>query len=66
MSHDYVYSENVTLANGSAAQFKTRQRPQLVFDPKTNAPSYLITSGSFEGNNPDLNMTTHTYFQKFV
>ena len=67
LSGDYVYSENVTLSNGSAARFQTRQRPQLIFDDKTGAPpTFLITSGSFEGNNPDLNMTTHTYFQQFV
>eukprot|EP00750_Incisomonas_marina_P008108 INCI15235.1.p1 GENE.INCI15235.1~~INCI15235.1.p1 ORF type:complete len:430 (+),score=59.30 INCI15235.1:234-1523(+) len=66
MSPDYVYSENVMLSNGSAARFQTRQRPQLIFDDATGAPTFLITSGSFEGNNPDLNMTTHTYFQKFI
>lgn len=65
MSPDFVYSEDVLLVNGSKIKFQTRQRPQLVFDDTTHAPIVLITSGSFEGNNPDLNMTTHTYFQKF-
>jgi len=46
-----VYCANVTLTNGSAARFQTRQRPQLVFH-EDGSPSYLFTSGSFEGNNP--------------
>jgi hypothetical protein len=56
---------NVTLANGTEAQFQTRQRPQLVFGEDGQTPSFLFTSGSFEGNNPDLNMTTHTFAHAF-
>ncbi len=65
MSPHAVYSANVTLANGTFAQFQTRQRPQLVFADDGFTPRYLFTSGSFEGNNPDLNMTTHTYAARF-
>jgi len=64
MSSEAVYGPNVTLTNGSAASFQTRQRPQLVFN-NDGSPSYLFTSGSFEGNNPDLNMTTHTFAHAF-
>lgn len=65
MSQEAVYSANVTLKNGSHALFQTRQRPQLVFDDD-HAPTYLFTSGSFEGNNPDLKMLTHTYAHQFT
>jgi hypothetical protein len=44
---------------------QTRQRPQLLFDDVTDAPTWLITAGSFEGNNPDLQMLTHTFMQAF-
>ena len=64
MSPQAVYSADVTLADGTAASFQTRQRPQLVFNPD-GSPQYLFTSGSFEGNNPDLNITTHTYAHGF-
>eukprot|EP00040_Diaphanoeca_grandis_P013761 m.69504 g.69504 ORF g.69504 m.69504 type:complete len:434 (+) comp24099_c0_seq1:91-1392(+) len=65
MSPEPVYSENVTLTNGSMARFQTRQRPQLVFDDAM-VPLFLFTSGSFDGNNPDLNMSTHTFAHAFV
>jgi hypothetical protein len=65
MSPDFVYSPNVMLSNGSAAVFQTRQRPQLLFDKETGAPTYLITGGSFDGDNGDENITTHTFFQQF-
>jgi hypothetical protein len=66
MSLEPVYSANVTLSNGSHAEFQTRQRPQLVFDSDaTMTPLYLFTSGSFEGNNPDQHMLTHTYAHEF-
>ena len=64
MSPEPVYGPEVVLANGSAATFQTRQRPQLVFRPD-GSPEYLFTSGSFVGNNPDLHMVSHTFAQKF-
>lgn len=64
MSADAVYGPDVVLKNGTAASFQTRQRPQLVFN-QDGSPSYLFTSGSFEGNNPDLNMLSHTFAHKF-
>ena len=64
MSAEAVYGPDVTLTNGSNASFQTRQRPQLVFGAD-GAPLYLFTSGSFEGNNPDLNMLTHTFAHGF-
>ena len=64
MSAEAVYGPDVTLTNGSNASFQTRQRPQLVFGAD-GAPLYLFTSGSFEGNNPDLSMLTHTFAHGF-
>ena len=60
-----AYSAAVTLANGSAGRFQTRQRPQLVFQPNSSTPLYLFNGGSFEGNNPDLHMLSHTFAQRF-
>ena len=55
-----AYSSMVTLANGSRVLLLTRQRPQLLFDAD-GSPEYLFNGASFEGNNPDLAMLTHTY-----
>ncbi len=65
MSPQPVYTAHVMLSNGTNATFLTRQRPQLVFDDDM-LPIQLFTSGSFEGNNPDLNILTHTYVQSFA
>ena len=59
-----ILRPDVVLKNGTAASFQTRQRPQLVFN-EDGSPSYLFTSGSFEGNNPDLSMLSHTFAHKF-
>ena len=64
-SAEPAYTASVTLRNGSAAAFQTRQRPQLVFAADGVTPSYLFTGGSFEGNNPDEQMLTHTYAHAF-
>lgn len=56
-----MYDMNVTLRNGSKATLLTRQRPQLVFsDDDKKRPLFLFNGASFEGNNPDLSMLTHT------
>ena len=65
MSPEPVYTENVTLVNGSAARFRTRQRPQLVFADDGFTPEFLFTSGSFDGNNPDFSCFSHTYAHAF-
>ena len=65
MSPEPAYDENVTLVNGSAARFLTRQRPQLVFEDDGVTPAFLFTSGSFDGNNPDLSCFSHTYAHAF-
>ena len=65
MSPEPAYTENVTLVNGSAARFLTRQRPQLVFEDDGVTPAFLFTSGSFDGNNPDLACFSHTYAHAF-
>ena len=66
MSPEAVYDENVTLVNGSAARFQTRQRPQLVFAADGSyRPLFLFTSGSFDGSNDNLAITTHTYAHAF-
>ena len=67
-----VYSSDVLLVNGTKARFGTRQRPQLVFESTSEgngsvgAPLYLFNGASFEGNNPDLQMLTHTYAFSFA
>jgi hypothetical protein len=49
------------LANGTTAQLQTRQRPQLVFSNDSDKRPVLLYNGaSFEGNNGDLHMLTHT------
>ena len=66
MSPEPAYTPEVQLTNGSTAVYQTRQRPQIVFDPADGVtPTYLFNGGSFEGNNPDLNMLTHTFAQRF-
>ena len=36
------YSYNVTFDDGKETVFSRRERPQLVFDPVTGAPTHLI------------------------
>ena len=38
------YSYNVTYSDGTSALVATRERPIIVFDPKTNEPAYLFTA----------------------
>ena len=61
MSPEPAYNASVRLINGSSAIFKTRQRPQLVFEADGATPLALFNGASFEGNNPDLHMLTHTF-----
>ena len=60
-SPEPVYTENVTLVNGSAARFRTRQRPQLVFAKDGFTPTFLFNAGSFDGYNFDYSCFGHTY-----
>ena len=60
-----AYSANVTLINGSSAQYQTRQRPAIVFAADGVTPQHLFNGASFDGNNPDLSILTHTFVQKF-
>tara|TARA_B110000208_G_scaffold17812_1_gene21523 strand:- start:139 stop:321 length:183 start_codon:yes stop_codon:yes gene_type:complete len=55
----------VTFVNGSTGRYLTRQRPQLVFAEDGVTPLALFNGASFEGNNPDLAILTHTYVQQF-
>eukprot|EP00039_Didymoeca_costata_P003057 m.64857 g.64857 ORF g.64857 m.64857 type:complete len:248 (+) comp11680_c1_seq1:3-746(+) len=59
-----TYTDSVTLVNGTKKQLQTRQRPQIIFDSDGN-PTHLFNGGSFEGNNPDLNILTHTFAFEF-
>ena len=53
-------------SNASVVNTGTRQRPQLVFsDDEARRPLYLFNGASFEGNNPDLHMLTHTLAFEF-
>ena len=62
-----AYSSAVRLkSNASVVNTGTRQRPQLVFsDDEARRPLYLFNGASFEGNNPDLHMLTHTLAFEF-
>ena len=37
-----AYDYRVAFSDGSATTFSRRERPQLVFDPETGAPTHLI------------------------
>ena len=67
ISKQAVYTPAVTLkSNGSTVTMGTRQRPQLVFsNDGQQRPLLLFNGASFEGNNPDLNMLTHTLAFEF-
>ena len=62
-----VYTPQVRIkSTGEVVRLQTRQRPQVVFsDDGGMRPLYLFNGASFEGNNPDLNMLTHTLAFKF-
>ena len=54
------------MSNRSVVNTQTRQRPQLVFsDDVQKRPLFLFNGVSFEGNNGDLNMLTHTLAFEF-
>jgi hypothetical protein len=67
ISSKAAYSSAVRLkSNASVVNTGTRQRPQLVFsDDGARRPLYLFNGASFEGNNPDLHMLTHTLAFEF-
>jgi len=53
-------------SSGKVARLQTRQRPQLVFSSDgEQRPLYLFNGASFEGNNGDLHMLTHTMAFRF-
>lgn len=64
VSRTPVYDSAVTLANGTTGELQTRQRPQIVFDAN-GAPLVLYNGASFEGNNPDTDILTHTFAFRF-
>lgn len=62
MSPEPVYGAAVTFANGTTRSLQTRQRPQLVFSEEDGqTPTWLFNGASFDGNNPDMHMLTHTF-----
>lgn len=63
-----AYSSAVRLrSNGSLVHTATRQRPQLVFSDDGEMRPVVLTNGaSFEGNNGDLHMLTHTLAFEFL
>ena len=67
ISKQAAYTPAVALkSNGSTVTMGTRQRPQLVFSGDgLQRPLLLFNGASFEGNNPDLNMLTHTLAFEF-
>jgi hypothetical protein len=62
-----MYTPEVRLAsNSKVVSLQTRQRPQIVFsDDGEVRPLYLFNGASFDGNNPDLHMFTHTLAFQF-
>ena len=66
ISKNFVYNSSVPLANGTTGVLQTRQRPQLVLsNDSERRPLYLYNGASFEGNNGDLHMLTHTMAFRF-
>jgi len=66
VSKEGAYSSAVVLkSNGSLVHTGTRQRPQIVFADDGYTPLWLFNGASFEGNNPDLGMLTHTLAFEF-
>jgi hypothetical protein len=59
VSRTPVYDVGVTLENGTQATLQTRQRPQILFS-EHGQPQVLFNGASFEGNNPDMAVLTHT------
>lgn len=43
-----AFCRNVTLTNGTVAQFARRERPKLIFD-STGAPTHLISGAAWGG-----------------
>jgi hypothetical protein len=67
ISKNPVYTNSVVLANGTTKLLKTRQRPQLVFSNDSDKrPLILYNGASFEGDNGDLQMLTHTLAFRFA
>eukprot|EP00041_Stephanoeca_diplocostata_P018125 m.377693 g.377693 ORF g.377693 m.377693 type:complete len:396 (+) comp20926_c2_seq11:178-1365(+) len=61
VSKNPAYSTAVHFTNGTIGRLQTRQRPQVIFSTDgAMRPTHLFNAASFEGNNPDLNMLTHT------
>eukprot|EP00040_Diaphanoeca_grandis_P037806 m.249741 g.249741 ORF g.249741 m.249741 type:complete len:434 (-) comp33878_c0_seq4:4396-5697(-) len=65
ISKSAVYTKVVSNETGKA-DLQTRQRPQIVFsDDGEVRPLYLFNAASFQGNNNDLHMLTHTMLFEF-
>ena len=65
VSRTPVYTHEVLMEGGEMRELQTRQRPQLIFDPRTRQPTTLFNGASFEGNNGDLQDLTHTLAFRF-
>ena len=54
ISRTPVYTHEVVMEGGETRALQTRQRPQIIFDPKTGQPTILFNGASFNGDNGDL------------
>ena len=59
VSPEPTYTGSIPLVNGTMGKLLTRQRPQIIFGPD-GSPTHLFNGASFQGNNPDADMLTHT------
>jgi len=56
-----AYTDKVPVPAGGTKTLQTRQRPQLIFsDDGQMRPLFLFNGASFEGNNPNTSVLTHT------
>jgi len=61
-----VYTgQSGTFTNGSAVNFTTRQRPQIVFDADGTTPKYMLNGGSFDEYNQGTTSLERTFMFEF-
>ena len=54
-----------TFTNGTAVHFKTRQRPQIIFDEDGTTPKYMLNGGSFDEYNQGTTSLERTFIFEF-
>jgi hypothetical protein len=62
LSKTPAYDYSVTFSDGTATTFSRRERPQLVFDPTTGAPTHLINGVQLpRADQPPDSLQDYTY-----